>query len=189
MNLTFGTRYTDLCYGYNAFWSDCLPALNLDCGGFEVETVMNIRAAKADLRVQEIPSHEARRVHGESNLHVVNDGWRILKAIAAEARSPHWSRPDLRGPADRELSRVLPAPRSQVDMECSSAQITAQPSMISVVICAYTEQRWKETLAAVESVRATELSEPGDHRRRRPQPRPLRLLGSSLSRRHGGGEP
>ena len=58
VNLAFGTRYTDLCYGYNAFWSDHLPALNLDCSGFEIETVMNIRAAKADLRVQEIPSHE-----------------------------------------------------------------------------------------------------------------------------------
>ena len=22
VNLAFGTRYTDLCYGYNAFWSD-----------------------------------------------------------------------------------------------------------------------------------------------------------------------
>ena len=85
VNLAFGTRYTDLCYGYNAFWSEHLPALDLDCGGFEIETVMNIRAAKAALRVQEIPSRERPRVHGESNLHVVFDGWRILKAITAEA--------------------------------------------------------------------------------------------------------
>ena len=46
---------------------------------------MNIRAAKAALRVQEIPSRERPRVHGKSNLHVVFDGWRILKAITAEA--------------------------------------------------------------------------------------------------------
>ncbi len=85
VNRAFGARYSDLCYGYNAFWSDCLPALNLDCSGFEIETVMNIRAAKADLKVQEIPSHELERVHGESNLHVFLDGWRILKAITGEA--------------------------------------------------------------------------------------------------------
>lgn len=28
-NVLMGTRYTDLCYGYNAFWRDILPALNL----------------------------------------------------------------------------------------------------------------------------------------------------------------
>ena len=29
-NLLFGTEYTDLCYGYNAFWAHCLEALELD---------------------------------------------------------------------------------------------------------------------------------------------------------------
>ncbi len=47
VNVAFGTRYTDLCHGYNAFWSRCLPALGLDCLGFEIETMMNIRAARA----------------------------------------------------------------------------------------------------------------------------------------------
>lgn len=28
-NLLFGTRYSDLCYGYNAFWVDILPLLQL----------------------------------------------------------------------------------------------------------------------------------------------------------------
>jgi hypothetical protein len=85
VNLTFGTRYTDLCYGYNAIWSKHLRDLYLDCGGFEIETVMNIRAAKAALRVQEVPSRERPRLEGKSNLHVVFDGWRILKAITVEA--------------------------------------------------------------------------------------------------------
>ncbi len=92
VNLAFGTRYTDLCYGYNAFWSRHLPALGLACDGFEVETLMNIRAARAGLRIQEVPSHEFRRVHGESNLHVIRDGWRILKVIAAEAFRHRWQR-------------------------------------------------------------------------------------------------
>ena len=28
-NVAFRTRYTDLCYGYNAFWADLLPLLDL----------------------------------------------------------------------------------------------------------------------------------------------------------------
>jgi glycosyltransferase involved in cell wall biosynthesis len=84
VNLLFGTRYTDLCYGYNAFWAQHVPALDLDCDGFEVETVMHIRAAKAGLRVHEVPSHEHPRVHGQSNLRVVGDGWRIAKVITRE---------------------------------------------------------------------------------------------------------
>jgi glycosyltransferase involved in cell wall biosynthesis len=84
VNRLFGTRYTDLCYGYNAFWARHLPALSLDCDGFEVETVMNIRAARAGLRVHEVPSHEYSRMHGLSNLHIVKDGWRIAKVIVGE---------------------------------------------------------------------------------------------------------
>jgi glycosyltransferase involved in cell wall biosynthesis len=84
VNRLFGTRYTDLCYGYNAFWARHLPALRVDCDGFEVETVMNIRAAKAGLWIQEIPSHEHSRMHGMSNLHVIRDGWRIAKVILRE---------------------------------------------------------------------------------------------------------
>lgn len=84
VNVLFGTRYTDLCYGYNAFWAKHLPKLNLDCDGFEVETVMNVRAAKAGLAIQEIPSHEHSRVHGESNLRVVHDGLRIARFIVRE---------------------------------------------------------------------------------------------------------
>ena len=92
VNVSLGTRYTDLCYGYNAFWSRVLPSLHLDCLGFEIETMMNIRAARAGLRVQEIPSHEKCRVHGTSNLRVVFDGWRIFKVIAAETLANRRSR-------------------------------------------------------------------------------------------------
>jgi glycosyltransferase involved in cell wall biosynthesis len=84
VNGLFGTRYTDLCYGYNAFWAKHLSRLDLDCDGFEVETVMNVRAAKAGLAIQEIPSHEHLRLHGMSNLKVVRDGIRIAKFIVRE---------------------------------------------------------------------------------------------------------
>jgi glycosyltransferase involved in cell wall biosynthesis len=85
VNVLFGTRYTDLCYGYNAFWAKHLDKLGLvDCAGFEIETVMNVRAAKAGLTIQEIPSHEHQRLHGMSNLKVVRDGIRIAKFIVRE---------------------------------------------------------------------------------------------------------
>ena len=84
VNTLFGTRYTDLCYGYNAFWAKHVSKLDLDCDGFEVETVMNVRAAKVGLVIQEIPSHEHHRLHGMSNLRIVRDGMRIAKFILRE---------------------------------------------------------------------------------------------------------
>jgi glycosyltransferase involved in cell wall biosynthesis len=85
VNALFGTRYTDLCYGYNAFWAKHVDKLDLVASaGFEIETVMNVRAAKAGLVIQEIPSYEHRRLHGMSNLKVVRDGIRIAKFIIRE---------------------------------------------------------------------------------------------------------
>ena len=84
VNLLFGTDYSDLCYGYNAFWRHCLPAMNVDCTGFEVETLINIRIARAGLAVSEVPSFERDRIHGESNLNTFRDGGRVLKTILRE---------------------------------------------------------------------------------------------------------
>ena len=98
VNLLYGTRYTDLCYGYNAFRRECLPVMALDPGdphelddgtmpwgdGFEVETLINVRIAKAGLRVSEVPSFEAVRSFGTSNLNAFSDGMRVLHTIRAE---------------------------------------------------------------------------------------------------------
>ena len=84
VNTLFGTRYTDLCYGYNAFWARCLPHMSVDCDGFEVETLINIRVARAGLTVKEVPSYEQSRIHGESNLNTVRDGFRVLRTIVRE---------------------------------------------------------------------------------------------------------
>ncbi|GAT70816.1 glycosyltransferase family 2 protein [Planomonospora sp. ID91781] len=86
VNRIYGTQYSDLCYGYNAFWARHLGVLNVDCAGFEVETLMNIRAAKAGLKIHEVPSHERCRIHGESNLRAVRDGLRVLRTIIREWR-------------------------------------------------------------------------------------------------------
>lgn len=84
VNVLFGTRYTDLCYGYNAFWRRCLPHLYITCDGFEVETILNLRAAKAGFQIAEVPSFERERIHGLSNLNAWRDGKRVLKAIMQE---------------------------------------------------------------------------------------------------------
>ncbi|HLW96496.1 MAG TPA: glycosyltransferase family 2 protein, partial [Solirubrobacteraceae bacterium] len=83
-NRLHGTHYSDLCYGYNAFWRRCLPLLDVDVDGFEVETLVNLRAAKAGLRVTEVASFELARIHGKSNLRTFGDGWRVLCTIVRE---------------------------------------------------------------------------------------------------------
>jgi len=97
VNILYGTCYSDLCYGYNAFWRDCLEVFDLDTSvlsgpgatmqwgdGFEVETLINVRIAKAGLSVAEVPSFERDRVHGTSNLNAFSDGFRVLRTIHTE---------------------------------------------------------------------------------------------------------
>jgi glycosyltransferase involved in cell wall biosynthesis len=87
VNALYGTHYTDLCYGYNAFWARCLRYMRVDCDGFEVETLINVRIAKAGLVVHEVPSYEHARMHGRSHLNAVRDGTRVLRTIAVERLS------------------------------------------------------------------------------------------------------
>ena len=54
VNTLWSVNYSDLCYGYNAFWARCLDAVSADCAGFEVETLMNLHVARAGLRVAEV---------------------------------------------------------------------------------------------------------------------------------------
>ncbi|MBO3742762.1 glycosyltransferase family 2 protein [Actinoplanes flavus] len=100
VNVLFGTRYSDLCYGYNAFWAHCLDVFDLDStspapdntdgrlwgDGFEIETLLNLRAAQAGLAIVEVASFEHSRIHGVSNLNAFTDGMRVLRTIAREWR-------------------------------------------------------------------------------------------------------
>ena len=97
-NACFGRRYTDLCYGFNVFWRRHLPGLRLDAtspvrlnrsgkmwgDGFEIETLIHVRVAKAGLIVAEIPSFEHKRIYGVSNLRAFRDGRRVLWTILSE---------------------------------------------------------------------------------------------------------
>jgi glycosyltransferase involved in cell wall biosynthesis len=108
VNVLFGTRYTDLCYGYNAFWSHCLPHMNVTCDGFEVETLINVRVARAGLVVAEVPSVEHERLFGESKLNARRDGMRVLRTIIRERmrRSVATSDPDGWKPLFSELDAI-----------------------------------------------------------------------------------
>lgn len=88
----FGGQYTDLCYGYNAFYANAIHKLELDGDGFEIETQMNLRALRAGLKIAEVPSFEADRIHGVSNLRTFPDGWRVLKTIMRERLSGWYSK-------------------------------------------------------------------------------------------------
>ncbi|MFD4193981.1 glycosyltransferase family 2 protein [Amycolatopsis thermoflava] len=95
-NTLFSAGFTDLCYGYNAFWRDLVPMLNLPPvfapageemlwgDGFEIETVINCRMAALGLWITEVPSVERARLHGETNLRTFSDGGRVLRTLVAE---------------------------------------------------------------------------------------------------------
>jgi hypothetical protein len=83
-NVIHGTAYTDLTYGFNAFWRHHVPHLVNDAAGFEGETIMCIRAARAGLRTAEVACYEEHRIYGESNLRTFRDGWRILRLLLHE---------------------------------------------------------------------------------------------------------
>jgi glycosyltransferase involved in cell wall biosynthesis len=96
-NRTLGTQFTDLAYGYNAFWRDCLPSLTFTMpgchesapqpsDGFEIETVLHVRARQTGLVVVEVPSYERRRMHGSSHLRAIPDGIRCLSTLMRAAR-------------------------------------------------------------------------------------------------------
>jgi glycosyltransferase involved in cell wall biosynthesis len=79
-----GQAFSDLCYGYVAFWRRHVSSLDLSCDGFEIETLLSIRAIKNRLKIVEVPSFESNRIHGPSNLRAIPDGWRVLKTILKE---------------------------------------------------------------------------------------------------------
>jgi len=74
-NLLFGTRYTDVCSGYNAFWKSAFQRLRLTYNGFEMEQEMAVKIGKAGLKVVEVPHHDAGRIGGASKTHDIKQGF------------------------------------------------------------------------------------------------------------------
>ena len=119
-NAFYRRKYSDLCYGYNVFWRKFVPVLGLDASsparmdavplpgdGFEVETLIHVRVAKAGLRVTEVPSFEYSRIHGVSNLNAIRDGVRVMRTILAELDGLR--RPDVAPPMLSVAAATYPA--------------------------------------------------------------------------------
>jgi glycosyltransferase involved in cell wall biosynthesis len=123
VNVCYGTRYTDLCYGFNVFWRHITAVLGLDAttppaaragprwgDGFEVETLINVRVAAAGLVITEVGSFEHPRIHGVSNLNAFRDGLRVLRTIVYERLTPRRPRPAPATPPPRPGTAGHPRP-------------------------------------------------------------------------------
>jgi len=88
-NVMYRSRFTDLCYGYCAFWRSHLPALSLESDGFEIETELVLAAVRAKLEIREVASHEQERIAGASNLNALRDGIRVLKMMFGRHERRH----------------------------------------------------------------------------------------------------
>lgn len=171
VNRLFATRYTDLCYGFNAFWRDCLECIEVDCDGFEVETLLNIRARRSALVVSEVPSFEYQRIDGASNLHPVRDGLRVLKTVLTE----WWSERQSTAPVARagistaRRDRLEALPTLHLPVVAASARPITEGSLpapapqasredhessVAVIVAAYTQERWphlRQVIAALQA--------------------------------------
>ena len=83
-NTLYGTKYTDLCSGYNAFWKRAFQKLKLANAGFEMEQEMMVEAKKAGLKVIEVEHLDAGRLGDSSKVSGIKQGfidlWVIIKA-------------------------------------------------------------------------------------------------------------
>jgi glycosyltransferase involved in cell wall biosynthesis len=102
-NALFFVRFTDLCYGFCSFRRECLNGLALTALGFEIETEIAVHAAKAQLRIAEVPSMERERRSGVSKLHAFRDGRRVLRTLVRERLSSR-NRPVVDPISERALS-------------------------------------------------------------------------------------
>src|SRR5579862_2048878 len=80
-NVLYGSTFSDLCYGYCAFWRRHVDALGVTAEGFEIETQLVLGAVKAGLEMREVPSYELVRRAGTSNLNAMRDGLRIVHTM------------------------------------------------------------------------------------------------------------
>ncbi|MDE1868406.1 MAG: glycosyltransferase family 2 protein [Candidatus Micrarchaeota archaeon] len=81
VNLIYGSKYTDMCYGYRSFAKGVANRLGLKEMGFGIETEINIQAQKNRMKVLEVPSYEKLRAAGQGKLRSFKDGAIILKTI------------------------------------------------------------------------------------------------------------
>lgn len=85
VNLLFSQTFSDLCYGFHAFWRHSLNYLDLaHSNGFEVDTAIYLQAVRNKLKLVDVPSFEGNRFYGVGKLQTFPDGWRVLRTIFRE---------------------------------------------------------------------------------------------------------
>ncbi|HEV7526655.1 MAG TPA: glycosyltransferase family 2 protein [Acidimicrobiia bacterium] len=87
-NLFYGQKWTDITYGFNAYWRGVIVDMDALSEGFEFEIQLALRSARVGLKLAEVPCWEAPRVGGASKLKPLRDGWAILRIMISELH-PH----------------------------------------------------------------------------------------------------
>ena len=140
-NLLYRQHWSELNYGFFALWSDMLPTLGLaeiDAGnlpkvpyghGFEIETMTFTRAARSGLRVVEVASVEYQRIHGQSSLMAVQDGFRVLSALGKERVKPLVESPQSDPMIARDASAV------------ADETVPHEEVSVAVLVCAHSSER------------------------------------------------
>ncbi len=80
LNVLFKLKVSDAHSGFRAFTRRALDKMALQCEGMEFASEIVVKAARANLRVAEVPITYDRRI-GESKLHSFRDGWRHLRFL------------------------------------------------------------------------------------------------------------
>jgi glycosyltransferase involved in cell wall biosynthesis len=78
LNRFFGLKSSDAHSGMRAFTREALDRMSLCCEGMEFASEIVVKAARAQLRVSEVPITYHPRI-GESKLNGVRDAWRHLR--------------------------------------------------------------------------------------------------------------
>jgi glycosyltransferase involved in cell wall biosynthesis len=128
-NSLYGSKFTDLCYGYCAFWRNHVDKLGLTADGFEIETQLVLGALKAGLEIREVPSYELERRAGTSNLNAARDGMRVLRTmLGRDERRPdeaiHFSLRKVHLPVWSTAEVPEAGERRSVDRRIKSRELT-----------------------------------------------------------------
>jgi glycosyltransferase involved in cell wall biosynthesis len=147
VNTLYGSRFSELCYGYMALRRDRVEVLQLAASGFEIETEIVVRALRENLAVVEVPSFEAERRYGASNLNTVRDGFRVLNTLLSHRLRPatgHAASLGVGWVNEENLATsvsVATEPRLQdLPIEFDAGLATFAPAPVAIPVMAFDEQ-------------------------------------------------